>query len=197
MGWIVGPLILLECFQTKLIHYYLPAFPACALLVAWLILLDRGRGRQRRAGRWAGWRWRCWSASAWPAASLTGWRRVLPGRLAPADAPGRRVCIVAGTLGGDVLAPTEAADERAVFVAGRRWAVDPALLRPDGSCRMGEPYRTSRLIGEKLAAHRGAGIEPVLLEYQEPGVIYALGHPSRPRATATVSSPSRGGPIGR
>ena len=29
--------LLLECFQTKLIHYYLPAFPACALLVAWLV----------------------------------------------------------------------------------------------------------------------------------------------------------------
>src|SRR5262249_5637726 len=34
LGWVVGPLILLECFQTKLIHYYLPAFPACSLLVA-------------------------------------------------------------------------------------------------------------------------------------------------------------------
>ncbi len=38
LGWIVGPLILLECFQTKLIHYYLPAFPACALLSAWFVL---------------------------------------------------------------------------------------------------------------------------------------------------------------
>ena len=33
LGWTIGPLILLECFRTKLIHYYLPAFPACALLV--------------------------------------------------------------------------------------------------------------------------------------------------------------------
>ncbi len=37
-GGSIGPLILLECFQTKLIHYYLPAFPACALLAAWLVL---------------------------------------------------------------------------------------------------------------------------------------------------------------
>src|SRR5262249_391951 len=38
LGWTIGPLILLECFRTKLIHYYLPAFPSCALLVAWLIV---------------------------------------------------------------------------------------------------------------------------------------------------------------
>ena len=30
LGWAIGPLVLLECFRTKLIHYYLPALPACA-----------------------------------------------------------------------------------------------------------------------------------------------------------------------
>ena len=34
------------------------------------------------------------------------------------------------------------------------------------------------MVGERLAAHSAAtGLSPVLLEYQEPGVIYALGHP--------------------
>src|SRR6202022_77481 len=37
LGWIVGPLILLELVRTKLVHYYLPAYPACAMLAAWLI----------------------------------------------------------------------------------------------------------------------------------------------------------------
>lgn len=37
LGWIVGPLVFLEVVQTKLIHYYLPAIPACALLAAWLV----------------------------------------------------------------------------------------------------------------------------------------------------------------
>ena len=42
----------------------------------------------------------------------------------------------------------------------------------------GEPYRTSRVLGEKLAALAAKlKMEPVLLEYQEPGVVYALGHP--------------------
>ena len=30
LGWIVGPLVFLELVRTKLIHYYLPAYPACA-----------------------------------------------------------------------------------------------------------------------------------------------------------------------
>src|SRR5258708_5882828 len=38
LGWIVGPLVFLELVRTKLIHYYLPAYPACALLAAWLIV---------------------------------------------------------------------------------------------------------------------------------------------------------------
>ncbi len=38
LGWIVGPLVFLELVRTKLIHYYLPAYPACALLVAWLLV---------------------------------------------------------------------------------------------------------------------------------------------------------------
>ena len=44
------PWLVLECFQTKLIHYYLPAFPACALLVAWLVVeASRRRGASRSA----------------------------------------------------------------------------------------------------------------------------------------------------
>ena len=50
LGWIIGPLVLFECFRTKLIHYYLPAFPACALLLAWLVLAVESEGVNIR--RW-------------------------------------------------------------------------------------------------------------------------------------------------
>ena len=51
LGWVVGPLLVLEPFTTKLIHYFLPAIPALALLVAWLI---EAVGRDVAAlGRWA------------------------------------------------------------------------------------------------------------------------------------------------
>ena len=56
LGWAIGPLLLLECFRTKLIHYYLPAFPACALLTAWLVLSVTAEGvniRRRPLGRLA------------------------------------------------------------------------------------------------------------------------------------------------
>src|SRR5262249_6577018 len=53
LGWAIAPLILFECFQTKLIHYYLPAFPALTLLVARLVRSLEIEGtplRQRRLG---------------------------------------------------------------------------------------------------------------------------------------------------
>jgi len=38
-----------------------------------------------------------------------------------------------------------------------------------------EPYRTSKRIGERLTVlSERTGVEPVLLNYQEPGVIYAM-----------------------
>ena len=37
LSWVIGPWVFLECLPTRLIHYYLPAFPACALLAAWLV----------------------------------------------------------------------------------------------------------------------------------------------------------------
>ncbi|MHC5540253.1 ArnT family glycosyltransferase, partial [Singulisphaera rosea] len=46
LGWVVGPLVLLECVRTKLIHYYLPAVPAIALLIAWVLV----RSSESRVG---------------------------------------------------------------------------------------------------------------------------------------------------
>ncbi len=62
LGWTIGPLILLECFRTKLIHYYLPAFPSCRAAGRLADPCARGGGYQhpqaatgpvvaRRAGR--------------------------------------------------------------------------------------------------------------------------------------------------
>jgi 4-amino-4-deoxy-L-arabinose transferase-like glycosyltransferase len=129
LGWAIGPLILLECFQTKLIHYYLPAFPACALLSAWLVLEV--------------------------SAEKLNIRRLPLGRLAMALLAGMGLALAAMPLTWSLI----------LFVLVG-WLV-PAC----------EPYRTSRIIGERLALlSKQKRLEPVLLEYQEPGVIYALGH---------------------
>ena len=176
IGWAVGPLILLECFQTKLIHYYLPGFAACTLLCAWLldsIVVDEVNIRRRALGRLG----IALLVGIGLAGSLvlSAGAVMVSGKLA---AP----LLVVGTLCasaaiGGALWFQRGATTRAVYFVGGMWAIimlcSSAWLVP-----LAEPYRTSRVIGEKLAAHAASlGIEPVLLEYQEPGVIYAVGHP--------------------
>ena len=52
IGWTIGPLLLLECVRTKRIHYYVPAFPAAALLVGWQ--MDRINAAGSTIRHWAG-----------------------------------------------------------------------------------------------------------------------------------------------
>jgi 4-amino-4-deoxy-L-arabinose transferase-like glycosyltransferase len=176
IGWVIGPLLLLECFQTKLIHYYLPAFPGCALLLSWLsrsITLEEINIRRRVLGRLA--------VALLVGIGLAGAVLLLAGSVIvrgnlwpPMTLVG--VLIAMGSMGG-MLWLHQGATERAFYWLAANWAIVMfccgAWLLPRS-----ELYRTSRVIGEKLAAHAKAlGIEPVLLEYQEPGVIYALGRP--------------------
>jgi 4-amino-4-deoxy-L-arabinose transferase-like glycosyltransferase len=177
LGWVAGPLVLLECFQTKLIHYYLPAFPACSLLVARLIVMlgqERVVIRKRILARLG-------------LAILVGIGLVLAAvlvagtALLPADLRPPLVAIAAlivmGTLAGAGQLRQDAS-LRAVETLAMTWAL--VLLAFGGwLVPLGEPYRTSRVVGQRLAAlSNRLGLEPVLLEYQEPGVIYALGHPA-------------------
>jgi 4-amino-4-deoxy-L-arabinose transferase-like glycosyltransferase len=175
LGWTIGPLILLECFRTKLIHYFLPAFPSCALLVAWLIVSLSAEGstiRSRPLGRLsmvilasvglalavilvagAGWLWNPMSLPMLLIATF----------------------VVAATHAG-LAKFRAAADERAVVTMAAAWAL-VLLLGAGWLVPMGEPARASRIVGRKLGElSRRLGIEPVLLEYQEPGIIYELGH---------------------
>ena len=177
LGWIIGPLILLECFQTKLIHYYLPAFPACALQSAWLVLaisaedfnirrLPLGRlGMALLVGIGLAMATGLLAASAFVPGNLRWPMAVLGGLL------------IVGTLAG-LLKFQRSSSVRAVQSLALTWTlvlfVLVGWLVP--AC---EPYRTSRIIGERLASlSKQRGLKPVLLEYQEPGVIYALGHPA-------------------
>jgi 4-amino-4-deoxy-L-arabinose transferase-like glycosyltransferase len=176
LGWVLGPLILLECFRTKLIHYYLPAFPACALLVTWLIRALAGEGVNVRR----------WPLGRLGLALLVGiglvgtvflvaGAAILPRGLGP-PMLSLAVAIAAGTLIGTWWLQ-QGATERAVCALAVTWAI--VLLACGGwLIPLTEPYRTSRKVGERLASlSTSMGIEPVLLEYQEPGLLYALGRP--------------------
>jgi 4-amino-4-deoxy-L-arabinose transferase-like glycosyltransferase len=176
LGWVLGPLLLLECFQTKLIHYYLPAFPACALLLAWLVLTASAEGgtiRRQALGRLG-------------LAILVGVGLAVTGVLVAAAARGPAslrgpmiviaVILVSGTLLG-TRSFRQGASEPAVYALAATWTL-VLLVFGGWLVPLAEPYRTSRVVGQRLASLSARlGLKPVLLEYQEPGVIYAVGHP--------------------
>jgi 4-amino-4-deoxy-L-arabinose transferase-like glycosyltransferase len=176
LGWIVGPLVVLEFVRTKLIHYYLPAYPACALLVAWLVVtLVREEVTLRR---WTLGRLGFGLLNAIGISTVVG----LIGVACVGSAAVRWPCLVlaavlaAGTLSAG-LRLIRGATDRGVERLIATWAVLglvfgvwllPAL----------EPYRTARRVGERLAfLSARLGIEPVLLTFQEPSTIYAFGRP--------------------
>jgi 4-amino-4-deoxy-L-arabinose transferase-like glycosyltransferase len=176
LGWIVGPLVLLECFRTKLIHYYLPAFPSCSLLVAWLIIRAAAEGvdiHRRPLGRFS-------------MGMLVGIGLALAATLIACGAIVNNhlslpLILISGTVVAASIAGRmrlrQGTPEKALFAMAVCWAVI-LLLSAGWVVPMGEPARTSRIVGRKLGQiSRRLGIEPVLLEYQEPGVIYELGHP--------------------
>jgi hypothetical protein len=66
---------------------------------------------------------------------------------------------------------------QAVLGLGVTWAVF-MLVVGGWLIPAAEPYRTSRRVGERLAVLSArTGVEPVLLNYQDPGVIYSMGRP--------------------
>jgi 4-amino-4-deoxy-L-arabinose transferase-like glycosyltransferase len=176
LAWAIGPLVLLECFRTKLIHYYLPAFPAWALLVGWLVrALTASELNIRR------WRMGRLGLALLVGIGLAGSVVLLScATLAPSNVRWPILFVVAllaaGTLAGHWRFQ-RAETERAVAALAATWAI---VLLACGGWLMPllEPYRTARILGEKLAAlERRMRLEPVLLEYREPGLIYAAGHP--------------------
>jgi len=176
LGWVFGPMLLLECFRTKLIHYYLPAFPAYALLVTWLVLAISAEGVNVR--RWPlgrlGLALLVGIGLAGTVVLIAGAAMVQGGLSPPMVLVA--VLIAAGTLIGASWFQ-QGATERAVYILVVTWAA--VLLACVGwLIPLAERYRTSRLIGERLASLSArTGFEPVLLEYQEPGLVYALGRP--------------------
>jgi 4-amino-4-deoxy-L-arabinose transferase-like glycosyltransferase len=176
LGWVFGPLVLLECFRTKLIHYYLPAFPACALLTAWLVLQVAVEGvniRRKPLGRLA--------IALLVGIGLVGIVLLVAAATMVESQFAPPILLLALVLGvGTLLGMSSfqrGESQRAAYALAATWAVlllaATAWLIP-----LAEPYRSSRILGEKLASISAKlKIEPVLLEYQEPGVVYSLGHP--------------------
>ncbi len=176
LGWIVGPLVFLEIVQTKLIHYYLPAIPGCALLVAWLVEavagteanlrrwplgrlslgLLTGLGIAMSVGLTAG-RWCCPTACAGPA---WRWRS--------SSARGRCIAMERFQAGATLRASSS-------LVA--TWAV--AMLLAFGWLLPSvDPYRISPMVARRLAdLSEREGARPAMATFKAPAVVYELGHP--------------------
>jgi 4-amino-4-deoxy-L-arabinose transferase-like glycosyltransferase len=177
LGWVVGPWLVLECFQTKLIHYYLPSFPACALLVAWLVVEASRQGiaiREWPLGRLS---LRLIGILAIGGlAALGAGAILLPG---PLRGPSCAMAICLG-VGTQVVRSWMIRGEtsRAAQALVGTWAVVMGLFVA-WFLPAAEPYRLSRVVGERLGELSArTNVRPAVMTYQEPGVIYALGHPT-------------------
>ena len=54
LGWVIGPWLVLEIVQTKLVHYVLGCYPAMALLMAVLLYRWRGKLKAKLTSTWLG-----------------------------------------------------------------------------------------------------------------------------------------------
>jgi 4-amino-4-deoxy-L-arabinose transferase-like glycosyltransferase len=176
LGWIFGPLLFLELVQTKLIHYYLPAYSACALLIAWLVVT---MVREEAALR----RWALGRLGLGLLISIgIGTVVALIAAASVVNAPVRWPCLVVavvlavGTLSA-ALRLYRGTTDRGVARLIATWAV-VGLLIGTWLVPSLEPYRMARRVGQRLALITARlGIAPVLLTFQEPSTIYAYGRP--------------------
>ena len=159
-----------------MLHYCLPAYPACALLVAWMV--ETVAAEEVSLRRWPLGRLGLGVLGGIGIGGTVGLLAAavtLPGSLRLPLAL-LSLLVGTGTLTG-MLRLHEGASRRAALELGAIWA---AIFLVTGGWLIpaAEPYRTSRRVGQRLAALSArTGIEPVLLNYQEPGVIYAVGRP--------------------
>ncbi|MGE3818618.1 MAG: ArnT family glycosyltransferase [Isosphaeraceae bacterium] len=178
LGWVVGPLILLECVRTKLIHYYLPAIPAVALLTAWLVarVADSGLSlRTWRFGRFACGTFGIVGTTLTVGLAIAG-GFILPGPMRAPTLVLSVLCAAATAFGlREVLARRI---ERAVQ-GGFAFSALGLLIAAGWLLPASEPYRISPRVGERLAVlERVQGARSVLCTFQPSGTVYTLGHPA-------------------
>jgi 4-amino-4-deoxy-L-arabinose transferase-like glycosyltransferase len=176
LGWAFGPLVLLECARTKLLHYYLPSYPACALLAAWMAvgLADRTLSWPRRwlgritigGIRWVGLVW---------VVGFVALAFVLPSHL---KAPVALAAAVSGAswISGQI-AWRQARTLRAIGSLAAGWTATALVLfgwlLPAAQPDLLTVQAGSRL--RDLASKTGA--QPVLAGFKPPGMVYLVGKP--------------------
>ena len=177
LGWIIGPLLLLECVQTKLVHYYLPSYPACALLAGWVVVALAREGVNLR--RWPlgrlGFDLLGGVGVVFTVSFVAGAFLFPEGLRLPSLVTG--LIIGSGTLWG-LSRFHHATTTRAVAILTLTWTL-AILIVTAWMLPAAEPYRISRVVGERLAQLADqTGTKPALLSFQEPSLIYTMHRPA-------------------
>ncbi len=176
LGWAFGPMIVLECVRTKLVHYYLPAYPACALIVAWLV--SKLGEAEMSLRRWPLGRLGSGLLSG-VAVSLTilavGAALVLPWSLTWPCLLIAALFVIGTSFASQMF--RQARPERGAMILAGTWAC-VMLVLGGWLLPAAEPYRLPRRVAKKLAevADRSKN-PPILMGFQEPSLIYSLGRP--------------------
>jgi 4-amino-4-deoxy-L-arabinose transferase-like glycosyltransferase len=176
LGWMVGPWLFLECLPTRMLHYLLPAYPASALLIAWMV--ESIVNEEVSLRRWPLGRLGLGLLGGIGIGGTVGLLAAAIALPSPLRLPLVLLAVLAagGTLFG-MLRLHQGLTLPAVLGLGLAWSVF-LLVAGGWLIPAAEPYRTSRRVGQRLAVLAAqTGARPVLLNYKEPGVIYAMGRP--------------------
>ncbi|MBI3469354.1 MAG: glycosyltransferase family 39 protein [Planctomycetes bacterium] len=196
LGWMIGPLLLLELMRTKLPHYYLPAFPAWAVLfarglVGSYALGERLAGSRRGLLRVAGLATVCVVAACSLATLAVGW--------GPRELLGPAI-LVAVLLGvGTIVAAV-------LFLRARDFAGWATLVSTWGALGLvtfgwlaprAEVCRVARVAAQELRARATEGMPAVLHNFREPSLVFYLGGPVPivPSTTELVRLVREHGPV--
>ncbi|WP_337175821.1 glycosyltransferase family 39 protein [Paludisphaera sp.] len=177
IGWAIGPLIFLECVRTKLIHYYLPAVPALAILTAWLIDRLLESSAEVRMPRLLGFARRTLRGGA--AVATVGLGAAVFWLPPPMRLPTATLAATIGIGGLMTLRAASTGRPRRAVASMVGFTAAMELVLAGWVVPTAEPYRSSSVVGARLAALEGeVGATPALCTFRPPGVVYSLGHPA-------------------
>jgi 4-amino-4-deoxy-L-arabinose transferase-like glycosyltransferase len=175
-GWVLGPLLLLEVIRTKLIHYYLPAYAGCALLVAWFVdglIVSESNLRRWPLGRLA--------VALLVGVGLGAGVMLAAVALVGPQALRLPLLVLVALIFAGTLAAIEPILRNATRVGVMRLAVTwiVVLLLVGGWVMPAvEPYRLTPLAARRLAELCASEkATPILSGFQPPGMVYNFGRP--------------------
>jgi 4-amino-4-deoxy-L-arabinose transferase-like glycosyltransferase len=176
LGWMIGPLIMIEIMRTKLPQYYLPAFPAWALLIARGVVAFHAAGN--RIAQSGGGATRVFVIGMLGPIAALALAGVVVTRV-PAElqfpALGATVVLGIGSTVAAILLVRGRDRAGWATTVGTWWSlglVVAAWLLPAA-----ESCRVARSSAEALQAQAGDDATIVLFGYREPSLVFYLGRP--------------------